>query len=116
MRPVLLLVVAALVVPLTWAQSTNTCSCGSNPPGRPANRVMKPYAEAPEDLRPFSKFTTPYWENYTELVEYNGAARDVHDPDPATITEVRIGFLGPVYDHPQKALGQKMLNGASRFA
>ena len=46
-------------------------------------------------------------------MEYNGAARDVADPDPKTISEVRIGFLGPVYDHPDHALGQKMLNGAN---
>jgi branched-chain amino acid transport system substrate-binding protein len=115
MRRALLVVVGAVVmmIPLAWAQSTFTCSCGSNPPGKPANREMRPYAEAPEDLRPYSKFTTPYWENYTSLVEYNGAARDVADPDPKTITEVRIGFLGPVYDHPDHALGQKMLNGVN---
>lgn len=113
-RRVLLVVFAVMMtVSLGWAQSTFSCSCGKNPPGRPKNREMRPYAEAPEDLRPYSKFTTPYWENYTSLIEYNGAARDISDPDPSTLTEVRIGFLGPVYDHPDHALGQKMLNGAT---
>ena len=113
MRRVLVVVIAAVLVPLTWGQSSFSCSCGKNPPGRPQNREMRPYAEAPEDLRPYSKFTTPYYENYTSLIEYNGAARDIPDPNPSTINEVRIGFLGPVYDHPDHALGQKMLNGVT---
>jgi branched-chain amino acid transport system substrate-binding protein len=95
-----------------WAQTSNGCSCGSNPPGHPANRTMKPYAQEPEDLRPFSKFTTPYYENYTDVVEYNGAARDLPDPDPKDITEVRIGFIGPLSDHPDQTFGRHMLNGA----
>ena len=33
-------------------------------------------------MRPFSKFTVPYYENYTRLVEYNGAARDVPTVKP----------------------------------
>ncbi|HLH08833.1 MAG TPA: ABC transporter substrate-binding protein [Terriglobales bacterium] len=113
MRRVLLVGIVTLIMPLAWAQSTFTCSCGKNPPGKPKNREMRPYAEEPDDLRPYSKFTTPYYEHYTTLVEYNGGARDVADPDPSTITEVRIGFLGPVYDHPDHALGQKMLNGVN---
>ena len=64
---------------------------------------MKPYAGAPEDLRPFSKFTTPYYEHYTDLVEYNGAARDVPDPEPTDLDEVRIGFLGPSRTIPTSA-------------
>ena len=75
-RRVLLVVIAVMMtVPLSWAQSTFSCSCGKNPPGRPQNREMRPYAEAPEDLRPYSKFTTPYYENYTSLdrVQRRGA-------------------------------------------
>jgi ABC-type branched-subunit amino acid transport system substrate-binding protein len=79
----------------------------------PAPRSSKPYTGAPEDLRPFTKFTTPYYEYYQDLVEYNGAARDVPDPDLRDLTEIRIGFLGPLYDHPQQALGNRMLNGAA---
>ncbi len=112
-RVLVVLAAVMMTVPLSWTQSTFSCSCGKNPPGQPKNREMRPYAEAPEDLRPYSKFTTPYWENYTSLIEYNGAARDIPDPDPSTLTEVRIGFLGPVYDHPDHALGQKMLNGVT---
>ena len=77
--------VFALVAALActaWAQSSFSCSCGKNPPGPPAPRSLKPYAGAPEDLRPFSKFTAPYHEYYQDLIEYNGAARDIPDPDP----------------------------------
>ena len=114
-RRVLLVVVAAMImaVPLSWAQSTFSCQCGKNPPAHPKNREMRPYAETPEDLEPYSKFTAPYYNFYTDLIEYNGAARDVPDPDPSTLTEVRVGFLGPVYDHPDHALGQRMLNGVT---
>lgn len=95
-----------------WAQSSNDCSCGANPPGRPTKRSSHPYAGAPEDLRPFAKFTEPYYEHYSDLVEYNGAARDLGDPELKDLPEIRIGFIGPLYGHPEEALGQRMLNGA----
>ena len=67
---------------------------------------MKPYAQEPDDLRPFSKFAEPYFQHYTDLVEYNGAAREI--PDPTDVNEVRIGFLGPLYDHPDHVRGTHM--------
>ena len=87
------------------AQAANTCACGANPPGPPQNRELRPYGNTPEDLRPFSKFTVPYFENYSKLVEYNGAARDVPTVKPEEVDEVRIGFLGPVQNHPDERLG-----------
>ena len=104
--------VAVLLAGAAWAQTSAPCSNGKNPPGRPATRTLKPYTGAPEDLRPFSKFTTPYYEYYQDLVEYNGAARDIPDPDLSTLDEIRIGFLAPLYDHPEQVLGNRMLNGA----
>jgi ABC-type branched-subunit amino acid transport system substrate-binding protein len=95
-----------------WGQAAKTCSCGSDPPGPPRNRELRPYSNAPEDMRPFSKFTKPYYENYTSQVEYNGAARDVPTVKPAEVDEVRIGFLGPIENHPDQALGRMMLSGA----
>lgn len=97
---------------LLLAQPKWQCDCGSNPPGRPANREARPYANAPQDMRPFSKFTEAYYEHYTKLVEYNGGARDVPAPKAADVDEVRIGFLGPVENHPDEKLGKLMLNGA----
>jgi ABC-type branched-subunit amino acid transport system substrate-binding protein len=95
------------------AQSPGPCSCGANPPGPPPERTLVPYANAPDDLRPYSRFTKPYFENYTKTVEYNGPARDVPVPDLKELTEVRIGFLGPVSEHRDEALGRMMLNGAT---
>ncbi len=109
--PSALLTVAALACS-AWAQ-TVPCACGHNPPGPPASRSLKPYSGAPEDLRPFSKFTPPYHEYYQDLVEYNGAARDVPDPDLKDLSEIRIGFLAPLYDHPDTVFGVRMLNGAT---
>jgi ABC-type branched-subunit amino acid transport system substrate-binding protein len=73
---------------------------------------MKPYAGEPADMRPWSKFGEPYYEHYIDLVEYNGAARDIPDPDLNQLSEIRIGFLGPLYNHPDEVRGNRMLNGA----
>jgi branched-chain amino acid transport system substrate-binding protein len=111
-----LVAVAALLVSLlastAWGQSS-PCACGSAPPGRPAPRSLKPYTGAPDDLRPFSKYTTPYFEFYQDLIEYNGAARDIPDPDLKGLDEIRIGVLAPLYDQPDQVLGGRMLNGAN---
>ena len=104
---------AVLLVCAAGAQTPTPCLNGKHPPGPPAPRSLKPYTGAPEDLRPFSKFTTPYYEYYQDLVEYNGAARDIPDPDLNSLDEIRIGFLAPLYDHPQQVLGNRMLNGAN---
>lgn len=112
MRSRLLLLVAVAFSVTVAAQSVPTCSCGADPLSRPAKRTMKPYAGAPEDLRPFSKFTTPYYENYNDTVEYNGAARELPKLDPKELTEIRIGFIGPLSNHPEQAFGQRMLQGA----
>jgi ABC-type branched-subunit amino acid transport system substrate-binding protein len=114
MRRVLVYLVVAVVLGSTaWAQASSPCACGSNPSGRPAPRSLKPYTGAPEDLRPFSKYTTPYYEFYQDLVEYNGAARDIPDPDLKDLSEIRIGLLAPLYDHPDQVLGNRMLSGAN---
>src|SRR5271167_2187522 len=112
MRRVLLLLPVLLIgsVCPAWPQIFKGCACGKNPPGRPAARSMKPYAQEPEDMQPFSKFTEPYYQHYVDLVEYNGAARDL--PIPKDVSEVRIGFIGPLENHPDASLGKKMLNGA----
>jgi branched-chain amino acid transport system substrate-binding protein len=96
----------------TGAQQIPPCACGANPPGPPRDREIRPYAGTPADMRPFSKFTEPYYENYTRTVEYNGAARDVPVLKPEQVDEVRIGFLGPIENHPDEKLGRMMRNGA----
>ncbi len=108
-RVVLMAMLVGLVCP-ALSQTFQGCACGKNPPPRPAERSMKPYAQEPEDMQPFSKFTEPYYQNYVDLVEYNGAARDL--PIPKDVNEVRIGFIAPLENHPDAALGQRMLSGA----
>jgi ABC-type branched-subunit amino acid transport system substrate-binding protein len=88
------------------------CSCGANPLGPPKNRELRPYANAPEDMRPYSRFGKPYYEFYTDLIEYNGAARDLPTLKPSDVDEVRVGFLGPIENHPDEKLGRMMLAGS----
>ncbi len=106
--PTLLLLAAA-----ARAQAPGACSCGAHPPGPPAARTVEPYANTPDDLRPYEHFAKPYHEFYTSTVEFNGAARDIPTPDLKDVSEVRIGFLGPIHDHPDQALGRMMLQGAT---
>ena len=85
-------IVAVLSVCAALGSDVRAMCDGKNPPGRPASRSLKPYTGAPEDLRPFSKFTTPYYEYYQDLVEYNGAARDIPDPDLKDLTRFASDF------------------------
>jgi len=87
-----------------------TCECGAHPPGPPRDRVVTPYAGEPADLSPYSKFAAPYDLNYVHPNIYSGAARDI--PEPKDITEVRIGFFGPVEPNPESIFGLRMLHGA----
>jgi branched-chain amino acid transport system substrate-binding protein len=101
-----------LVLAAAASAQPQTCSCGANPPGPPPARTLEPYGGVPEDLRPFSHFTKPYYELYTKEVEYNGAARNARTLKPSEVSEVAIGFLGPIREHKDEALGLAMLHGA----
>jgi ABC-type branched-subunit amino acid transport system substrate-binding protein/phosphoribosylcarboxyaminoimidazole (NCAIR) mutase len=107
--------VAACVCAAGWAagvagQDAHVCECGAHPPGPPRDRVVTPYAGEPADLSPYAKFSAPYDLNYTHPNIYSGAGRDI--PDPKNITEVRIGFFGPIEHTPDAIFGQRMLHGA----
>jgi len=111
-RPIpAVLLTVLLAGSLGWAQS-GACSCGADPPGPPKIRTAEPYANTPEDLQPFSKFTQPYYQHYTKTPDYQGAADYVPTVKPSEVSEVAIGFLGPVYEHKDIALGTAMLDGA----
>lgn len=86
------------------------CECGKHQPGVPPDRVAEPYAREPDDLRPYANFSPPYDVNYTHLNIYAGAGRDI--PDPTDISEVRIGFLGPIAKQADQVFGLRMLHGA----
>ena len=87
-----------------------TCECGKHPPGPPKDRVVEPYAGEPADMSPYQKFAKPYDLNYIHPNIYVGSGRDI--PDPKDLTEVRIGFFGPIEHSPEEAFGLRMLHGA----
>jgi branched-chain amino acid transport system substrate-binding protein len=107
-----------LLTTALWAASSvaaqnppaKICECGAHPPGPPKDRAVAPYAGEPTDLSPFAKFASPYDVNYVHPNIYSGAGRDI--PDPKDVTEVRIGFFGPIEHNPELVFGQRMLNGA----
>jgi branched-chain amino acid transport system substrate-binding protein len=89
---------------------TRVCDCGKNPPPPPRDRNVEPYAGEPVDMSPYEKFAKPYWLNYTHPNIFTGAGRDL--PAPKGLTEVRIGFFGPIEHTPDQVFGQRMLHGA----
>ena len=94
------------------ARAADACSCGSHPPKPRAERTVEPYANEPKDMQPYSKFAEAYYRHYTQTNVYSGAARDIPDPDLKDLTEIHIGFLGPIENNPEQIFGQRMLNGA----
>jgi len=94
----------------TTGSEKRVCECGAHPPGPPRDRAVAPYANEPDDLRPYSKFATPYDVNYIHPNIYVGAGRDI--PEPKDPTEVRIGFFGPIEHNPDSLYGLRMLHGA----
>jgi branched-chain amino acid transport system substrate-binding protein len=92
------------------AQDASKCACGARPPGPPKDRVVEPYAGEPADLSPYEKFAKPYDLNYTHPNIYVGSGRDI--PEPKGLTEVRIGFFGPIEHNPEQVFGLRMLHGA----
>jgi ABC-type branched-subunit amino acid transport system substrate-binding protein len=111
-------VMAAFAAPNLSGQNIGTgtvnaakvCECGAHPPGPPRDREVTPYAGEPADMTPYAKFAAPYDLNYTRPNIYAGAARDI--PEPKDLTEVRIGFFGPIEHNSESVLGLRMLHGA----
>ncbi len=91
-------------------KAEHVCECGAHPPGPPRDRTVEPYAGEPADLSPYAKFAAPYDLNYTHPNIYSGAARDL--PEPKNLTEIRIGFFGPIEHNPEQVFGLRMLHGA----
>ena len=90
-------------------QNAHVCECGAHPPEPPLDRAVAPYAGEPADLSPYSKFAAPYDLNYIHPNIYAGAGRDI--PEPKNLTEVRIGFFGPIEHTPEATFGLRMLHG-----
>jgi len=91
-------------------KDAHVCECGAHPPAPPRDREVTPYAGEPKDLSPYVKFASPYDLNYVHPNIYSGAGRDL--PEPRNLTEVRIGFFGPIEHNPEQVFGLRMLHGA----
>ena len=91
-------------------QARHVCECGAHPPGPPQDRAVAALCGRAADLSPYAKFAAPYDLNYTHPNIYSGAGRDI--PDPKNLTEVRIGFFGPIEHNPDQVFGLRMLHGA----
>ncbi len=103
-------VVCAPAQDASSGKAAHVCECGAHPPGPPRDRAVTPYAGEPADMSPYAKFAAPYDLNYTHPNIYAGAGRDI--PEPKDVTEVRIGFFGPIEHTPEAIFGQRMLHGA----
>ncbi len=87
------------------------CECGAHPPGPEQTWTSKPYANEPDDMRPYSRFVKPYDIYYVEPTIWNGPGRE--KPEPKGLTEVHIGFAGPITaEDPDHVFGMRMLHGA----
>ncbi|MBI3449291.1 MAG: ABC transporter substrate-binding protein [Acidobacteria bacterium] len=64
---------------------------GARLAGAPAERFA--YAATPPSLQPYAGML-PYKDMFTERPAYRGAGRE--EPPPADLTEIRIGFIGPL--------------------
>jgi len=109
MRPrTLSLLLFLLLAAPAWPQSAEA----PKEPQAPAPE--KRYANMPVEAVPYRRFTKPYYEWFVEknTVEYFGAAQDHPDGDVNKLSEIAIGFLGPLENNPESIFGIPMLHGA----
>ncbi|MBN2174860.1 MAG: ABC transporter substrate-binding protein [Bacteroidales bacterium] len=69
------------------------------------------YGNTPDSIFPYNNFQKAYKYHFIEpRIEFLGAGRE--KKAPTDLTEVRIGFLGPLENSPIVDLGKQMLNGS----
>jgi len=68
------------------------------------------YANIPDELVAYDKYMKAYKYHFLEPIQFYGAGRE--KLPPTDLTEVRIGFLGPLEGSNIVSLGQQMLNGS----
>ena len=69
------------------------------------------YANTPPKLAPFREYRSPYLFFFDDRMEHLGPGRD--KAPPSNLTEVRLGFIGPVEGSRDARLGRRMLQGAT---
>jgi ABC-type branched-subunit amino acid transport system substrate-binding protein len=72
------------------------------------------YANMPDEAVPYRRFTKPYYDWFVreDTVQYNGAADQRPNGDPAQLSEIAIGFMSPVENNPESIFGIPELHGA----
>lgn len=103
----LLIVLLGLLAPPLWAQTAQSVK-------EKTEDTQGRYANMPAEAVPFRKFTKPYHEWFVtkDTVEYSGAASDRPDGDVGKLSEVAIGFLGPLENNPESVYGIPTLRAA----
>lgn len=69
------------------------------------------YGNTPEKMAPYDNYRKAYKYYFLEPVQFYGSGRE--KLPPKDISEVRIGFLGPLEGSDIMPLGKQMLNGAT---
>jgi hypothetical protein len=73
------------------------------------------YGKTPDELFPFSHFQEPYKRFFILPSQpYRGPNRE--KPAPKGLSEVRIGFLGPLEGSPLVDYGNQMIQGGTTCA
>ncbi len=68
------------------------------------------YGNIPDELVAFDKYQKAYKYHFLTPTKFYGAGREI--PPPTNLTEVRIGFLGPLEGSIISDLGKQMLQGS----
>ena len=81
------------------------------------DETVKPegrYANMPDEAVPYRRFTKPYYDWFVreDTLQYNGAADQRPDGDPAQLSEIAIGFMSPIENNPESVFGIPELHGA----
>jgi len=74
----------------------------------------KNYGKTPTELLPYGNYQNAYKYHFHEPIEFLGAGRE--KPEPAGLTDVRIGVLAPLAGSVLTPQGIQMFNGATLAA
>ncbi|NOY36380.1 MAG: amino acid ABC transporter substrate-binding protein [Chlorobi bacterium] len=71
----------------------------------------KNYGNTPDEIVPYKRFQKAYLNFFDTIQPFTGPGRE--KAPPANLSEVRIGFLGPLAGSVMVPQGKQMLNGAA---
>lgn len=76
-----------------------------------AAQTDKNYGRTPNEMLPYGRYQDAYIYHFHEPMDFLGAGRE--KPEPAGLTEVRLGLLAPLEGSPLVPQGMQMLHGAT---